>query len=159
MLLIKVKCCFILLAKKSFSVRLYFTVYVEETLRPDFGDVKENVIPLFVFLTLYYLLLRCSLPGGPSWTSPRSSRRARLPLGGEVRPFPLSAILRYTGSTYPLHSPGFSAPCEDSRFFPIRSVRASRYFGTAAGHRRSAVSPANTVAGCSSGPVSTYTPP
>lgn len=108
---------------------------------------------------LYYPHLKCFLQGGPPWTSPRSSRRARLPLGGEVRPFPLSAILRYTGSTYPLHFPDFSAPCEDSRFFPIRSVRASRYFGTGADRWRSAVSPANTVVGYPSGPGDTYTPP
>ena len=75
MLLIKVKYCLILLAKKSFSVRLYFTVYVEETLRPNRSDVKENTIPLFVFLTLYYPPLKCSLQGGPPWTSPWSSNR------------------------------------------------------------------------------------
>ena len=55
LLLIKVKYCLILLARKSFSVRLYFIGYVEETLRPNLGDVKENMIPLFVFFLLYYL--------------------------------------------------------------------------------------------------------
>lgn len=133
MLLIKVKCCLILLVKKSFWVILYFIDCVEETSRPNLGDVKENVIPLFVFLTLYHLPLKCSLPGGPPWTTPRSSRRARLPLGGEACP---SAVGYFTIYRFDV-SPPFSRLLRSLRRYPLLSNSFSARFTVLRDSRRS----------------------
>lgn len=54
---------------------------------------------------------------------------------------------------------GYAAHGGGSRTAPVLSVRVLLCCGTAADRWRSAVSPASTAAGYSSGPPGTYTPP